>query len=74
MDKTSLEFYHIVNENRRKKEIMWSDTEESNIMLVPIDKKPNRVLAVLKYFIQGIGAIITAVLGFSFMALMTLLM
>lgn len=73
MDKTSLEFYHIVNENRRKKEIIWDDTERSNIMLVPIDKKPNRVLTVVKYFIQGIGAIITAVIGFWFMALMTLL-
>ena len=73
MDKTSLEFYHIVNENRRKKEIIWGDAERSNVMLVPVDKKPNRVLTAIKYFVQGIGAIITAVLGLSFMALMTLL-
>ena len=77
MDKTSLEFYHIVNDNRRRKEEEWNNETAHGVVLIPTSsrasKKPNKVLTAIKYVLQGIGAIITGIVGFALMALMTLL-
>lgn len=76
MDEKSLIFYHIVNDNRQRKEEEWAN--ECGIVLVPVsnnirESKFSKFKKAIIFVLQGIGAVITAVLGFGFMAIMTLL-
>jgi len=76
MDEKSLIFYHIVNDNRQRKEEEWAN--ECGCVLVPVsndicESKFSKFKRAIVFAIQGIGAVITAVLGFGFMAIMTLI-
>ncbi len=75
MDEKSLIFYHIVNDNRQRKEEEW--VNECGYALVPISNNRkesgfSKLKKAVVFVLQGIGAVITAVLGFGFMVLMTL--
>ena len=76
MDEKSLIFYHIVNDNRQRKEEEWAN--ECGCVLVPVsnnirESKFSKFKKAIIFVFQGIGAVITAILGFGFMAIMTLL-
>ena len=76
MDEKSLIFYHIVNDNRKRKEEEWAN--ECGCVLVPASNNHeesgfSKFKKAVVFVLQGIGAVITAVLGFGFMTLMTLI-